>query len=202
MMRRSTSHLGDLRSVTHLWCEKFNAVPGLGVFASLVVRAIMEEGHGGSLWLVGDPSRVDRVRLGTRLEPDGKTLHERFPKAAEDARYHPWLRSIAQLACVDGAVVADMQLRPLGFGAFINLDAGEAEGPVIVERLADGHTRTIESTVGAGWGGRHQSAAAFCARCAPAIAFVVSADGGATVFVGESRSVVWRETVVSLGCDP
>jgi hypothetical protein len=94
-----------------------------------------------------------------------------------------------------------MQLRPIGFNAFINLDPGGGERPRVAERLHDGGRRMIESAVAEGWGGRHQSASVFCARCAPAVAFVVSEDGGATVFAGETGSVVWREKVVSLGCD-
>jgi hypothetical protein len=147
-------------------------------------------------------STLDRINIGTKLNSDDKTLHERFPRAAEDALYHPWLRSIAMLAAVDGAVVADMQLRLLGFNTFINVAPLGGERPRIAERLADGGMRTIESAIAEGWGGRHQSASVFCARCAPAVAFVVSEDAGATVFASESGALVWRERVVSLGCDP
>jgi len=160
------------------------------LFLNATVRAIVEHAHGGSVWLVREGRTLHTLRMEQRIEHDPRGLMERFP--SEEAR-NQWLVSIAYLAGTDGAVVLDSRFRLLGFGVFI------PSKPVrIVRRLHNGKRETISSTqLG---GGRHRSAAQFCARYAPAAAIVVSVDGRVSVIAAtSSEQPPWCAEVVSLG---
>jgi hypothetical protein len=86
-------------------------------------------------------------------------------------RVNEHLALLAQLTRVDGALVIDDYLRPLGFSAVIRTTqewAGPVEG---MSRLAPG---LVDLTK---FGTRHRSAVTFAANCAGSIAFVISQDG-------------------------
>jgi hypothetical protein len=160
------------------------------LFLNTTVRAIVEHAHGGAVWLVREGRTLRSLRMDRRIAHDARSLLERFP--VEEARKQ-WLVSIAHLAGTDGAVVLDSTFRMLGFGVFI------PSKPVrVVRRLHDGSRETISSAqLG---GGRHRSAAQFCARFAPAAAVVVSVDGRVSVMAAEGRDQMpWCAEVVSLG---
>jgi DNA integrity scanning protein DisA with diadenylate cyclase activity len=72
-------------------------------------------------------------------------------------------RLISALSCVDGAVIIDRALGIRGFGY----------------RLTAPSSKTSDLT---GVGTRHRSASDFCRRVDGAMAFVVSQDGGVTLF--------------------
>jgi hypothetical protein len=198
ILRASTCGFGDLHAVAQFFISKF-AAPSLSV-AFIVIEAILEQGHGGSLWILGDPALAthEGLEIGTPVDSDDQGIFERFPKAAEDAKYGPWLRSVAKLGAVDGAILVDTKFRVLGFGTFIK-DL-KVDLP-LAERMKGGKVKLTESPDNKRWGGRHRSAVAFCARFAPAAAFVVSEDGGITAFLGEKDAHVWCEPIVRLGND-
>ncbi len=160
-------------------------------FLGRVVRAISDQGHGGSLWIVREGTSVSDIQIGHRIVRDGRLLLDRFPRF--ESR-HPWLNSIAQLTAVDGAVLLDSRVRVLGFGAFISVN----EPSEIIRRLPGGDEQKVSSfTLG---GGRHRSAVEFCKRFAPAAAIVVSEDGRILVIAapGEAQPP-WCAEIASLG---
>ena len=160
-------------------------------FLGRVVRAIEQQGHGGSLWVVKDRSVLSGVTIGNAVRPDDRPLLERFPTFA--ARL-PWLVSIGRLAAVDGAVLIDSKVQVLGFAAFVQL----SEPGLVVRRFADGRSETVSETdLG---GGRHRAAVAFCRRCAPAAAVVVSQDGRVMAIAASGReSLPWCAELGAFG---
>jgi hypothetical protein len=179
LRRLSTCALPDARSVFAAVQDAIGGMPSLLVRALL---AIVDDAHGGSLWLVSEARAkqarleggIPGVRMGHRVRGDDTSPAERFGDD-EEARLR-WVGSVAHLAAVDGAVVVDASARVLGFSAFV-----ETGPPVpLIELLPDGETRRISSPDTGG--GRHRSAAEFCRRAAPAAALVVSADGRISLF--------------------
>jgi hypothetical protein len=134
----------------------------LGVFEPILlgraIRAIRDDAHGGSLWLVREGASLDGVAVGHRVIPDARDLLARKDQV-------DWIASIGHLAAVDGAVLLDARLRVLGFGVFIKL--GDGDVPVS-ELLRDGNRRPISRNRTGG--GRHRSAIEFCHTLAPAAA--------------------------------
>lgn len=164
--RLSTCALPDAHGVFDMVRELLGQFES--VFLGTVVRAIQEQGHGGSLWIVRHGCSLEGLDIGRRVKPDSRGLTERFGTFA--ARL-PWLVSIARLAAVDGAVLLDSRVHVLGFATFVPLRA-----PIdVVQRTVDGRDETLSAT--ALGGGRHRSAVEFCHRFAPAAAIVVSEDG-------------------------
>ena len=165
---------------------------GVGaVFLERSVRVISDQGHGGALWIVRDPSALANsgVRIGVRVNDVGPALLDR--KYDERVR---WLETIGHLGGIDGAVVLDGSARLLGFGAFI-----PTPGDALVFRYHKdkGPTMSSASTIG---GGRHRSAIQFCAACAPAAAYVVSEDGRISFFASDRpNSIPLCAEIVSLG---
>lgn len=96
------------------------------------------------------------------------------------------LDQIAQLAAVDGAVVASASLDVLGFGA--TLDAPSWTGTVITG--PDGFGGGSEPFDVSRHGTRHNSAVAFVGACPGSIAFVVSQDGPIRAFVKHDETTV------------
>jgi hypothetical protein len=90
---------------------------------------------------------------------------------------------------VDGAVLLDLDARPRGFSTFFN---GEPPRNLSEQRGTAKVQRTAENL----GGGRHRSAAAFCAAFAPAAALVVSSDGRMTMLWATQRDHV---TYISFG---
>lgn len=81
------------------------------------------------------------------------------------------LAMLAQLTRVDGALVIDEFLRPIGFSAVIKTTP-EWTGPIVnMSRLTPGPVDLTK------FGTRHRSAVTFVANCVGAIALVISQDG-------------------------
>lgn len=147
------------------------------------VQTIVDDAHGGSLWLVAphaEPHLPKMHRLTTGLA--GMTLDDVISR-----------ESVGHLAAVDGAVVVDANLRVRGFGAFV-----ESKPVQVATLMPDGQEQlTAWEALG---GGRHGSAASFCAANAPAAAIVVSSDGSVTLFLCRaSGATTTRAEIVSLG---
>jgi len=144
-----------------------------GEAASLMPRAAMaiaDEGHGGSLWVVGGELPVH----GTRLNYPVLAQEDLESRGSLETR-RTAIQSLGKLASTDGAVLLDLSGRVLGFGGFYS---GPAPAELDLAR-ADG--RTVQVPFASLGGGRHRSAAAFCAANAPAAALVVSQDGQITI---------------------
>jgi hypothetical protein len=130
------------------------------------IRAIANDGHGGSVWILREEHAPDGIQIGHPTYRDEPPPRERYEQRFK------WLESVGHLAAVDGAVVVDAKLRALGFGAFIDIP----DSPRDVQCIFS--TSNVEkrpsNELG---GGRHRSAVEFCSRFAPAAAMVVSEDG-------------------------
>lgn len=101
---------------------------------------------------------------------------------------------VARLAGVDGAVVLQSDLRVLGFGAEIVLDAAQA----VMASEVTGHRRRSEEwlTVDSErFGMRHRSALRCVARATNTAAFVVSQDGTVTFLWKQDDRVLLRRNV-------
>jgi hypothetical protein len=101
---------------------------------------------------------------------------------------------VAKLADVDGAVVLQSDLRVLGFGAEIVLDAAVP----ITAREVVGHARRADQWVpldAESFGMRHRSALRCVAAASGAAAFVVSQDGSVTFFWKQDGQVLLKRDV-------
>lgn len=137
------------------------------VFLGRAIGAIVQDGHGGALWVLREGQNLDGIEIGHPIRRDERPLPQQHEQRTK------WLESVGHLAAVDGAVVLDAQLRVLGFGAFI--DVSDQPKPITCFSGA-GQQGEIRLSKDLG-GGRHRSAVEFCGRFAPAAAIVVSEDG-------------------------
>lgn len=98
-------------------------------------------------------------------------------------------RFIGSLTAVDGAVVLTDKLRIIGFGGEVRI-SGPGTNMIHVAQNEDGDKSTAAPFTG--YGTRHRSAFRFVENMDPAVAFIMSQDGGikATTKVG-GRVVVW-----------
>jgi hypothetical protein len=104
---------------------------------------------------------------------------------------------VAQLSAVDGAVVLSSDLRVLGFGAEIVLDAA---APVSAYEVAEGvhlasaadQRPVVDSE---SFGMRHRSALRCISVAQEAAAFVVSQDGTVSLFWKQGRDVLLKRNV-------
>lgn len=185
--RLSTCALPDGAAVGKM-VEQLLGNDGESSFLHRLVRAIEDDGHGGSVWIVQDGASLHELQMGHAVQAVGKPLLDRFPLI------DPWVTSIAHLAAVDGAVVVDSRLRVLGFGAFVEIPRART----VRQRMPDGTERSISSDkLG---GGRHRSAIEFCKTHAPAAAIVVSSDGRILVVLSSTRNEdPWCAEVATVG---
>jgi DNA integrity scanning protein DisA with diadenylate cyclase activity len=101
---------------------------------------------------------------------------------------------VARLSAVDGALVLSSDLRVIGFGAEIVLDASRQ---VVAHEVA-GHARRGESwpTIdGESFGMRHRSALRCVAASDDVAAFVVSQDGTVSFFWKQDGRVLVKRGV-------
>lgn len=167
-------------------------------------RLIQDSKHGGSIWILNDADRfegamrridatgilfevVDHIVDGTRKYawPDRAPVDTR-ERVAEDllrsAEKEIVARSLAQLSASDGAVVMTMEPRLIGFAAFIQSNPPAQLFDVV-------HGRAEPRAPHELGGGRHRSAAAFCAGGSPGerAALVVSQDGDVSLFMNVDK---------------
>jgi len=179
------------------------------IVARLLLRAvnlIQKIGHGGSLWILRPGERLagtarsitstgalfdvtNEIEKREHAPDDDPTSRERAAEnLLRDVEEEAVAKTIAQLTATDGAVLLTMEPRLLGYSAFIHNDP-----PVKVHDLHAGEPEELPSTeLG---GGRHRSAAAFCAAGKPGdrAAIVVSHDGVVSLFlnVGQPKIPVF-----------
>lgn len=80
---------------------------------------------------------------------------------------------LAQLTCIDGALIVTDEFRPISFGTILQTKSWDGEivtGP-------NGYDDTTHSIDLSRHGTRHQSAVSFSGQCSDAIVFIVSKDG-------------------------
>lgn len=174
-------------------------------------------GTGGSLWilperLVADAAVAKAGHTATFghgwLEPFHELWEDRtnLLLANNDSRLEgiPWLwqplqewdflkrdsvvKTIANLARIDGAIVMTPSPRVVTFGVVYNEFAYPAKEVLQVTDALELTTTIQRSTFG---GSRHSSAIDFCSSHSPACAVVASHDGGITVFASWEPGKVW-----------
>jgi len=159
----------------------FGAGAYLMLYVGDILKSVRNHGHGGALWVVRDNQVDVKVKIGFPLAP---IPYEWIQGGAPIEDRRRWAESIGQLSSTDGAVVINQVGQTLGFGAFVALD----ESLQIRRMSAPDKSEVVPAdTLG---GGRHRSAAAFCALHQPSMAIVVSEDGGISVFVHAEGNTV------------
>jgi len=106
--------------------------------------------------------------------------------------------AIADLALVDGAVLADVSPNVLGFNVIHNGLKTPPGAVMIHDSVPDLFVAGVPVSIDRFGGSRHRSAAAFCTAMAHAAALVVSADGGIRAFMSRSKGEVWGCSVMDV----
>jgi hypothetical protein len=97
-------------------------------------------------------------------------------------------RFIASLTAVDGAVVLTDQLQIIGFGAEVRVSTGT--DTIHVAEDAEGEKLSLAQFTG--YGTRHRSSFRFVEGVQPAVAFILSQDGGIkAAMMVDGRVVMW-----------
>ncbi len=101
------------------------------------------------------------------------------------------VKFLAALSNVDGAVVITDRLRLLGFGAEVIVPSAGLDRIMISK---DEFGKTGDMVDIEMFGTRHRSAMRFCNACEPAIAFVLSQDGGVKVIKKQGKKLImWQD---------
>ena len=131
----------------------------------------------------------DAMRAGR--DPDELFSAESQLHEVEDG-LHDSVDAVAALTRVDGAVLMTRRFRLLGFGCVIPLhEPTEYRVFKATDRRGE-HVRQIVSNE---YGTRHRSAFEFCYRFAPAVAIVVSSDGGIKFVTRRNDDVYFWENI-------
>jgi hypothetical protein len=159
-------------------------------FLGTVVKAIAEVSHGGALWILREGCAPKTVHIGFSVQQNDMAL-----LSMQYEQRTKWLASIGYLAGTDGAVLVNSRLKVIGFGAFIDIPD---EARIVTVYSEQGRMpMALESTkLG---GGRHRSAIEFCARFAPAAAFVISEDGRISVTWAANSDALFFAPFSTLG---
>ena len=106
------------------------------------------------------------------------------------------LSVLAQLSCIDGALLLTSNLTVVSFGA--TLRAGEWHGDVIIGPDAFGGGGQLFNVKT--YGTRHNSAINFIGECPRAVGFVISQDGMIRGFVRKDEHTIlcWPDCMVSM----
>lgn len=127
----------------------------------------------------------DRVSHNRIEELEALDWNQRqYEDSANDA-----VRFVASLTAVDGAVLLTDKLRIIGFGAEVRFNDLETNMVSLAKNEEGTDASAAPFTT---YGTRHRSAFRFVEGMAPAVAFILSQDGGikAAMFV-EDRVVMW-----------
>jgi hypothetical protein len=160
------------------------------------------KGHGSTIiWLPGallaNASRF--IQAGTKISSkfpgsmfavnvlDRIAVHDESHALADDRRrLAEFLDVLAQLSCVDGALIIDDELKPHRFRC--HLAAVKWEGRVFEGTFRNATpTSAIDTTH---FGTRHNSAINFVGACPGAVAFVISEDGPVRVMLKVGDEVI------------
>lgn len=149
-----------------------------------ISNQIIKNGHGGSVWILGDGVKPKGIDIGYPLIKDGEKLMSKMPN---HEKRRVWVDSVAYMTGLDGAVLVNYDLSIEGFGAFIHGN----QSTRIHQLQVNGTEIEIDSNqIG---GGRHRSAVQFCRSHSPAAAIVVSQDTRATLIVSNGLKITCAE---------
>jgi hypothetical protein len=172
-----------------------------------VVSRSASHGRGGTILMIADSELQTAMRSVETMRPvDMKYLtngqsgiqqgyrdhvlippHDGVALTPQRRRY---LQFCSNLTRVDGALVMNMDFKPLGFAAKLKAD------PYKGDLLLGGDSSNIEQAGIQNVGTRHTSAINFVAATPKTLAFVVSADGPTTALMHIDRRVaVWRNAL-------
>jgi hypothetical protein len=84
-----------------------------------------------------------------------------------------YIEFLAQLTCVDGALILTDEMQPLSYGSMLPSEAWSGQ----VVRGPNGYDNREESIELKSYGSRHNSAVAMAGACPEAVVFVISQDG-------------------------
>jgi hypothetical protein len=187
-----------------------------------IVNGVRDLGHGGTLLLVAPGTEASLpLRPKYRVDDDAGVLADRFVsflnarhamtgerRRAAGPLLTPWQSAtfaaeedladaadfVAGLSAIDGAVVLRADLRVLGFGAEIVLDAAQ---PVIAFEASGGlRTSADRPRVDSeSFGMRHRSAIRCVAVAERTAAFVISQDGTVTLCWKQGDAVLLKRNV-------
>lgn len=139
-------------------------------------------------------ARLNRQTSGRLMTAEQTLAHLQNAAFAAEEDLVDAAEVVAGFAAVDGAVVLTADLRTLGFGAEIVLDAAE---PVIAHEVI-GHTQSPESWPAVdseSFGMRHRSALRGVGVADQMAAFVVSQDGQVSLFWKQNGRVLLKRNV-------
>lgn len=170
-------------------------------------HAMSVRGHGGTVLWVPRASLAEAekyLRIGRRIKVARPVGVERIQfvvlagdtadvrrQAREDLR--EYVGMLGQFACVDGALVLDDYLKPIGYGAKID-NAPHTSAEVVVMRKFDPVPFDLEKR-----GTRHTTAANFVCAVPGSIALVLSQDGPARAFFHKDGNLlVWPDCRTSI----
>ena len=135
----------------------------------------------------------------------GKTLWDKnqIMRGTIDETYYPLntalhqMGLLAQLACIDGALIVRDSLQPEVFGT--KLQAPCWKGRVVEGPIGDRPTPSQEINLSV-YGTRHNSAASFAGACDDAIVYVLSQDGPIRTLlkVSDDTLLCWPDFVPSM----
>ncbi|MFG0284354.1 MAG: putative sensor domain DACNV-containing protein [Phycisphaerales bacterium JB039] len=191
-------YFGGAHGVTWLTCALFGPV----------LAGMVHAGHGGAIIIVPRAASLEgAVEFGSEVrdldlkaeiaaywsacltyapDSDGASIG-RWQRVR--ARLRSKFASLVGLTSVDGCIILDDDLRVRRIGAQITVEDARAEAsgrPFRCSISGEAHDyRQFMDELG---GTRHRSAARLCAAIEGAVAFVVSQDGGLTLFCGDESS--------------
>lgn len=178
-----------------------------GALPSLVKEAA-ERGHGATIVvldaLAPTPTSLFSPKYTLKVSPSLGTMFAkalssfRDPTAVTYSRKEisEALQRLAQLACIDGALVVDSTFRILGFGA--TLTAPSWSGRVEIGPDEHGNRTGRPFDIGR-YGTRHRSGLDFAGACPGSLVFVASQDGPVRAFTrtDESTILCWPDCTLS-----
>jgi hypothetical protein len=172
-----------------------------------VVSRSASHGRGGTILMIADSEVQAAMRSIETLRPvhmaylnngqggiqQGYKDHVLIPPHDSDAltpERRRYLQFCSNLTRVDGALLMNMDFKPLGFAAKLKADSYKGD------LLLGGDLSKIEQAGSQNVGTRHTSAINFVAKTPKTLAFVVSADGPTTALMHkEGRVAVWRNAL-------
>jgi len=135
-------------------------------------------------------ARLHRKRIGASTVPEAALSHLQNAAFEAEENLADGAEVAAGLTAVDGALVLTSDLRVLGFGAEIVLDA--AVPVTAYEAIGAGEWLPVDSEV---FGMRHRSALRCVGGCDGVAAFVVSQDGRVSLFWKQDGRLLLKRNV-------
>lgn len=187
-----------------------NAINSFGAGLQFLVQRAMSFGLGGTIIILADRKNVKseecfeagqevsfqlpknsegHVPKGWILEVFDTEFRQTSMAKLRETR-QTYLKSIAQLSCIDGALILGPDLEPIRMGA--KLRSPTPNGVVYLGGEKDQH---VNSSLG-GVGTRHTSALGFVSFVERSIAIAISSDGPVSIFGWADGRLSWWKNAV------